>query len=78
MEYVYQLGQEQALSIQGKQWKSGVYFWWIWDGSSPSNRVLSAEQVEDCKNPRFYWLRDLPQIPWVAPTPPDINNLNNS
>lgn len=61
------LNAMQALELEGKEYKPGVYFAPRLDGHSPANMVLSEEQVEGCTNPDVSWVKDLPQIEWLAP-----------
>lgn len=67
---VFRLTGEQAQSIQGQQYAPGLTFWWVFDGNNPPNKIITAEQVEQCTNPDFQWVKDLPEIEWVAPAPP--------
>lgn len=65
------LTDEQAQAVEGQQYMPGAFFWWVLDGNQPANKVLSVVQVEQCTNPDFEWVKELPLIPWVAPAPPE-------
>lgn len=68
------LTEEQAQSIEGQHYMPGATFWWVFDGNNPSNKVLSALQTQQCCNDEFMWVKDLPEIEWVEPQQPPINN----
>ena len=39
------------------------------DSNEPPNWVISIEEIDQTTNEEFMWVKDLPLIPWVAPTP---------
>lgn len=53
---------EQKDSLVGQLYAPDSYFNPIQDLNN--NWVVSIEEVEQCVNPEFMWVKDLPQIPY--------------
>ena len=53
---------EQKDSLVGQWYAPDSYFNPIQDINS--NWVISLEEVDQCVNPEFIWVKDLPQIPY--------------
>ena len=67
--YVGLLTVEQKDSLVGQSYAPDSYFNPIQDINS--NWVISLEEVDQCINPEFIWVKDLPEIPYEPkPTPP--------
>lgn len=66
---VYELTNEQSLMIQGHQYMDDSFFWWVYDGHG--RRIITEQQVSQCVNSDFQWVKDLPKIEWVEPPPPN-------
>ena len=60
---------EQSNSLVGQWYASDSYFNPIQDANN--NWVISVEEMEQCVNPDFMWVKDLEMIPYEPkPTPP--------
>jgi len=46
------------------------------DGNTPPNWIISTQEIDQCVNPEFMWVKDLPLIEWVPPTPPPFPPVN--
>lgn len=51
---------EQKEEIQGKQYAPDSYFNSIQD--QDDNWIISIEEMEQCENPEYMWVKDLPLI----------------
>lgn len=54
------LNLEQKEEIQGKQYAPDSYFNSIQD--QDDNWIISIEEMEQCENPEYMWVKDLPLI----------------
>lgn len=61
---------EQKDQLLGQWLSPDWYFNPIEDGNTPPNWVISTQEIDNCINPDFMWVKDLPLIEWVAPIPP--------
>ena len=68
-EFVGLLTIEQKDKLVGQLYAPDSYFNPIQDGNEPPNWVISIEEIDQTTNEEFMWVKDLPLIPWVAPTP---------
>ncbi len=68
-EFVGLLTPEQKDKLVGQLYAPDSYFNPIQDGNEPPNWVISVEEIDQTVNEEFMWVKDLPLIPWVAPTP---------
>jgi hypothetical protein len=46
----------------------------VLDGDTPSDWVISEQEVEQNQYPEFNWIKSLPTKTWVTPIPPIPNN----
>ena len=72
-KWVGLLTPEQKDQLVGQQYAPYSYFNPVQDGNDPANWIISVEEAQHLVYPEFNWILDLPLIPWVAPTPPEIN-----
>jgi hypothetical protein len=63
--YVKLLTTLQADSLVGQEFKPNEFFSPMQDANG--NFVLSLIEANDCTNPEFIWVKDLPEILFVAP-----------
>lgn len=68
-EFVGLLTETQKDSLVGKLFAPDSYYNPIQNGNVPPNWVISIEEIDQTTNEEFMWVKDLPLIPWVAPTP---------
>ena len=68
-KYVGLLNNQQKDSLVGQTYAPDSYYNPIQDGNLPPNWVISIEEIDQTTNEEFMWVKDLPLIPWVAPTP---------
>lgn len=61
-EEVYLLTEEQAFELGGQQFAPDSYFNPIQDADD--NWIISVEEVEQCINEDFMWVKLLPTIPF--------------
>jgi hypothetical protein len=60
---------EQKEEIVGQMYDTDSYFFPIQDIND--NWVISQEEMNQCTNPKFMWVKELPLIPYEPkPTPP--------
>lgn len=60
---------EQKDSLIGQSYYADSYFNPLQDLSE--NWIISVEEMNQCVNPEFMWVKDLPLIPYEPkPTPP--------
>jgi hypothetical protein len=60
---------EQKDLIHGQMYAPDSYFNEIQDNSD--NWIISLEEMEQCVNPEFQWVKDLPLIEYIPkPEPP--------
>lgn len=62
---VYLLTQEQKDAVYGNCYTDNSYFNPIQDANG--NWIITYEEVSQCNNSDFVWVKDLPQIPYVPP-----------
>jgi hypothetical protein len=62
------LTESQKDSLVGQLYDEDSYFNPITDLSE--NWIISTQEMELCVNPEFMWVKNLPLIEWVSPTPP--------
>ena len=67
---------EQKDSLVGQWFAPDSYFNPVEDGNTPPNWIISIEEINQCVNPEFMWVKDLPLIEWVPPTPPPFPPVN--
>ena len=61
----------QKEEIAGQMFAPDSYFYPIQDIND--NWVISTQEMEQCINPTFEWIKDLPLIPYeLKPTPEDM------
>ena len=63
MIYVYLLTIEQKDQIVGQWYAPDSYFNPIQDAND--NWIISVEEVDQCVNPDFLWVKDLPLIEYI-------------
>jgi hypothetical protein len=68
--YVGLLTIEQKDSLVGQLFDEDSYFNPIQDNSD--NWIISIEEMEQCVNPEFMWVKDLPLIEYI---PKETTNL---
>ena len=68
--YVGLLTVEQKESLVGQLFDEDSYFNPIQDNSD--NWIISIEEMEQCVNPEFMWVKDLPLIEYI---PKETTNL---
>jgi hypothetical protein len=73
---VHLLTPEQAEQLLGKTYTEDMFFAPILDGNNPPNWIISTQEVNDCTNPEFHWVKDLPLIDWVEPVYTDGNETD--
>ena len=61
---------EQKDSLVGQWFAPDSYSNPVEDGNTPPNWIISTQEIDQCINPEFMWVKDLPLIPWVPPAPP--------
>jgi len=65
---VYKLENiDQVESLSGQTYCNNFYFNPVQDGNTPSNWVISSQEVQELCRTEFLWIKDLQQIEWVAP-----------
>lgn len=71
--YVGLLTEVQKDELVGQWYSPDSYFNPIQDLNN--NWVISVEEMEQCVNPSFLWVKDLDLIPYEPkPTPPPFEN----
>ena len=60
------LTPEQAALLAGQIFKDGQFFNPMQDANG--NYILSLQEAHQCENEAFDWVKDLPEIPFAAPT----------
>ena len=66
---------EQKDSLVGQWYAPDSYFNPIQDAQD--NWIISTEEMEQCVNPDYLWVKDLPLIEYLPKeTPTPINNEN--
>ena len=63
MIYVYLLTIEQKDELVGQWYDSDSYFNPIQDAND--DWIISVEEVDQCVNPDFLWVKDLPLIEYI-------------
>ena len=58
---------EQKDQLTNQWFAPDSYFNPIEDGNDPPNWVISIEEINQCINPEFMWVKDLPLIEWIPP-----------
>ena len=71
-KYVGLLTPIQKDQLVGRQYAPNSYFNPVLDGNEPPNWIISVEEMANCINPHYEWVKALPIIPWVAPAPPEL------
>ncbi len=67
--YVGLLTLEQKDQLVGQWYDSDSFFNPLEDVNE--NWIISVEEIDQCVNPEFMWVKDLPLIPYEPkPTPP--------
>jgi len=51
---------EQKNQLVGKQYASNSYFNPVLDGNDPQNWIISVEEMANCINPHYEWVKALP------------------
>jgi len=73
LTYVGLLTEVQKDELLGQLYAPDSYFNPIQDAQD--NWVISVEEMEQCVNPSFLWVKDLDMIPYVPkPTPAPFEN----
>jgi hypothetical protein len=73
LTYVGLLTLTQKDELVGQSYAPDSYFNPIQDLND--NWVISVEEIEQCVNPSFLWVKDLDMIPYEPkPTPPPFEN----
>ena len=70
-KWVGLLTTEQKDQLVGRQYAPNSYFNPVLDGNDPANWIISVEEMANCVNTDYEWVKELPLIPWVAPAPPE-------
>lgn len=66
---VYRLAPEQAESLRGEEFAPDSYFNAnVLNGTG--QYFLSIEEVNQCVNPDYQWVKNLPQVEYVPPVQP--------
>jgi len=60
------LTTEQGTELKNKLFDEDSYFNPILDGNS--NWVISTQEIDNCVNEDYLWVKELPLIDWVEPT----------
>ena len=69
LTYVGLLTEIQKEELIGQLYDEDSYFNPIQDLNE--NWIISVEEIDQCVNPEFMWVKDLPLIPYEPkPTPP--------
>ena len=68
LQYVGVLTVVEKDELVGQWFAPDSYFNPIQDGNTPPNWIISIEEMDQCVNPQFMWVKDLPLIEWVPPT----------
>jgi hypothetical protein len=67
--YVGLLTLEQKDQLVGQWYDSDSYFNPLLDLND--NWIISVEEIDQCVNPEFMWVKELPLVPYEPkPTPP--------
>jgi hypothetical protein len=72
-KFVGLLTPTQKDQLAGSQYAPNSYFNPVLDGNEPANWIISVEEMANCTNPEFQWVKDLPLIDWVEPVYTDGN-----
>ncbi len=68
-QYVGLLTVSQKDELVGQWYMDDSYFNPIQDNND--NWIISVEEISQCTNPNYQWVKDLPLIPYVPkPAPP--------
>ncbi len=67
-ELVGLLTLEQKQELVGQLYAPDCYFNPVQDADN--NWVISTQSIDNCVNPDFMWVKDLPLIPFKPKTPP--------
>ena len=70
---VARLTREQAEELHGKEFMPSCYFNPIQDANN--NWIISTQEVNDCTNPEFTWVKDLPLIEYKPKQVPNPFNI---
>jgi hypothetical protein len=69
LTYVGLLSEVQKDELVGQLYDEDSYFNPIQDLND--NWIISVEEIDQCVNPKFMWVKELPLIPYEPkPTPP--------
>lgn len=69
----YLLTEQQKNEIEGQLFAPDSYFNPVQDDKD--NWVIFEEEVNGCVNPEFMWVKTLPTIDYIPPTPPPIPTI---
>lgn len=61
------LTEQQKDLLVGIEYEPSSIFNPVLDGNNPPNWIISTEEMNDCVNPDYLWVKDLPLIDWVSP-----------
>lgn len=71
-QYVGLLTETQKEELVGQWYMPDSYFNPIEDNDD--NWVISVEEINQCENPLFMWVKDLPLIPYIPKPAPLFPN----
>jgi hypothetical protein len=60
------LTTEQSAELKDGLFSDDSYFNPVLDGNG--NWVISTQEIDNCINPDYLWVKELPLIDWVEPT----------
>lgn len=60
---------EQKNEIAGQEFATDSFFNPIQDGNG--NWIISTQEMDECINPPYMWVKDLPLIEFVPPITPE-------
>jgi len=67
MILVGKLTEQQKTDLEGQLVQPDWYFYPVLDGNTPSNWIISQEEINGSIYPQNEWVKNLPLIEWVEP-----------
>lgn len=68
MEQIAKISELQANTLTGQMYSIDCYFNPVKD--CDDDWIISEQEITQCDNPIFLWVKDLPLTPWCGPYVP--------
>ena len=65
MEYIAKITEEQANLLRGNPYATDSFFNPVLD--CDGDWIISSQEIENCENPIYSWVKDLQQTLWCGP-----------